>query len=87
MKEQKIKDSDDNNVYDWTTIEREKCFRIIYNNKIIDLLIKRVIKRIEAILKEQSKKFKKDIPKAIKGEKFIGMTYKQYNDIKKQNYQ
>ena len=43
MKEQKIKDSDDNNVYDWTTIEREKCFRIIYNNKIIDLLIKRVM--------------------------------------------
>ena len=39
MKEQKIKDCDDNednNAYNWTTTKREKYFRIVYNNKIIE---------------------------------------------------
>lgn len=39
--------------YDWTSLKRDKCFRVVYNNKMIELLIKKVIKRIESILKSQ----------------------------------
>ena len=31
----KEKKQNDNKDYDWTSIKREKCFRIVYNNKII----------------------------------------------------
>ena len=71
--------------YDWTSLKRDKCFRVVYNNKMIELLIKKVIKRIEGILKSQKNNYKKDFPKAKKGDKFIGMTYKQYNNKRKNN--
>ena len=67
----KEKKQNDNKDYDWTSIKREKCFRIVYNNKIIELLIKKVIKRIKCILKIQKNNYKKDFPKAEKGEKIL----------------
>ena len=74
----KEKKQNDDKDYDWTSIKREKCFRIVYNNKIIELLIKKVIKRIDRILKIKKNNYKKDVPKAEKGEKYLGgITYKQ----------
>ena len=35
--------------YDWDTIKREKCFRIVYNDKIIQMLQNRFIKSINRI--------------------------------------
>ena len=70
-----------NEEYDWTSIKIDKSFRIVYNNKIIESLIKKVIKRIKYTLKIQKINYKKDFPKAKKGEKFIGgITYRQKND-------
>ena len=50
-----------NEEYDWTSIKIEKCYRIVYNNKIIVSLIKKVIKKIEYTLKVQKINYKKEL--------------------------
>ena len=52
--------------YDWDTIKREKCFRIVYNDKIIQMLQNRFIKSINRIKNEKINEFKKHNKKATK---------------------
>ena len=41
--------------YDWDSIKREKCFRIVYNDKIISMLQNRFVKTINHLKKEKIK--------------------------------
>ena len=52
--------------YDWDSIKREKCFRIVYNDKIISMLQNRFIKTINHLKKEIIKEFKKNNKKTKK---------------------
>ena len=52
--------------YDWDSIKREKCFRIVYNDKIISMLQNRFIKTINHLKKEKIKEFKKNNKKTKK---------------------
>ena len=65
--------------YNWDDIKRDKIFRIVYNDKIVSLIKKKLIKKIQAIAKEKMHSFKKNNPKSRKKAKIpIGLTYKQY---------
>lgn len=69
--------------YDWKSIKREKIFREVYNDKMVDLIKKKFIKKIKHIQKEKINKYKVDNPKAQKGTKFKGgIGYKMHNQKK-----
>ena len=57
--------------YDWTSIKREKNYRIVYNDKIIDVIKKKLCKNINGIKKEKIRQYKLDKPKANKKNKII----------------
>ena len=75
-KEEKITKSN----YDWNNLKQKKCFRIVYNDKIIELIKKKVIQKIKNIAKENIMRYKSDHPI---GKVKTGLRGAKYKDYKK----
>ena len=58
----KIKKEIKSSNYYWESLKREKCFRIVYNDKIISLIKKKTISKIKIIAKNKIRKYKNDRP-------------------------
>jgi len=83
----KDKEKKDNPHYDWESIKREKCFRIVYNDKIIGLIKKKIIHKIKNIAKDNIRKYKNDKPigkikTGLKGAKYKDYKKKRKSDLK-----
>ena len=66
--------------YEWETKKRDNAFHIVYNDKIINLIKKKILKAIKIKFKKK-KQFKKDNPKPNKRTKLLGsINYKDYNN-------
>ena len=72
--------------FDWKNLKREKWLRILYNDKIIEL-IKKVIQKIKNVAKESIKKYKIAHPvgkvkTGLKGERYKHYKSSRQLDIK-----
>ena len=54
------KNNYENNMYDWDSKKRDRNFRVVYNDKIIDAVKKRVILSLDRIKSEKIKKIKNE---------------------------
>ena len=71
--------------YDWQTLKMEKKIRIVYNNKIIELIKKKCLKSIKNIQGSKIKEFKKDYP-TKKLNKFVTQQeYTKQRELKLKN--
>lgn len=68
----------ESSIYDWETLKMEKKIRIVYNNKIIELIKKKCLKNIKSIQKNKIKSFNKDFPKGKNAELNQHQTYNEY---------
>ena len=85
LKKYQKKKKIDISFYDWISIKREKNYRIVYNDKIIDVIKKKLCKNISSIKKEKIRQYKLDKPKANKKTRLLGkikISYKEYNKVR-----
>ena len=57
--------------YNWEKVKRIKIFRVVYNDKMVLLIKKKLIQKIKAILKEKIQLFKKKILEVGKKPEFL----------------
>ena len=81
LNKKEIKASD----YVWESLKREKCFRIVYNDKIIGLIKKKTISKIKIIAKNKIRKYKNDHPIGKIKTGYKGSRYKEYKKKRKLN--
>ena len=72
------KNNYDSNIYDWETKKRDCNFRVVYNDKIIDAVKKRLILSLEQLKNEKIKNIKNEIANNNKIDKFISK--KKFNE-------
>ena len=81
MNKKEIKASD----YDRESLKTEKCFMIVYNDKIISLIKKKTISKIKNIAKNKIRKYKNDHPIGKIKTGYKGSRYKEYKKKRKLN--
>lgn len=69
--------------YDWDSFKRERCIRIVYNDKIIGLIKKKIICKIKNIEKDKMRKYKNEHPIRKTKIGYKGAKYKDYKKKKK----
>ena len=80
----KNRNINDEKPYDWETIKRDKNFRLVYHDRIIEVIKKKMVKAIRRKQKEKIKSYKKSHPKSVtklksKLKTKMKISYEEYN--------
>ena len=79
-KKRKINKNNNDRNYDWETIKREKNFRIVYNDKIIEIVKRKLLNSVYKKSKEKIKEYRKKHPKVnAKNKSPEKLPYQTYN--------